>query len=163
MRLLTEPHADPMDRDAEFRRLFDTHYRTMVGIAVRIVHNGAEAEEVVQDAYADLYRRWTSVLHPAGYLRSAVVNGARRVVRRRLHRDELHQQIGGLQGANEEQQYLLDMLERLPERQRTALVLAYYGNFSRAEIAETLGCREGTAKSLVSRALHRLRKELGSD
>ena len=59
-----------------------------------------------------------------------------------------------------EQQYILDMLERLPERQRTALVLAYYGGFTRAEIAEALDCREGTAKSLVSRGLARLRKEL---
>ncbi len=146
-------------RDRDFRALFDEHAAAMVQLAYRIVHNDAEAEEVVQDAYVELYQRWPKVMNPSGYLRVAVVNRARRVVRRRLHRDELHQRIG-VNVPDTEHRYLLDLLIALPERERTALVLAYYGDFTRAEIADTLGCPEGTAKSLVHRGLRRLEKEL---
>lgn len=152
--------ATELQRDTDFRALFDQQYRPMVALALRIVHSQAEAEEVVQDAYADLYRRWSTVLNPVGYLRSTVVNGSRRVVRRRLHRDEINQRIGGLQSTDADDQYLLDVLATLPENQRTALTLAYFCDFTRAEIAEVLDCKEATARSLVHRALKSLRKEL---
>ena len=48
----------------------------------------------------------------------------------------------------------------LPERQRAALVLRYYGGLSLAETAEALGCAEGTVKSLTHKAIVRLRQSL---
>ncbi len=56
--------------------------------------------------------------------------------------------------------YAATLVDRLPERQRAVLVLRYFEGLSEAEIAETLSCRPGTVKSLASRALDRLRKEL---
>jgi DNA-directed RNA polymerase specialized sigma subunit len=47
---------------------------------------------------------------------------------------------------------------KLPDRQRSALVLRYYEGLTEAEIAEALGCRRGTVKSATSRALEQLRK-----
>jgi RNA polymerase sigma factor (sigma-70 family) len=53
---------------------------------------------------------------------------------------------------------LLNALAALPERQRVAVVLRYWGDWTEREIAASLGCRPGTVKSLVSRALDELRK-----
>jgi RNA polymerase sigma factor (sigma-70 family) len=53
-----------------------------------------------------------------------------------------------------------DVLFRLPYRQRAVLVLRYWGDWSEAEIADALGCRAGTVKTLASRGIARLRKEI---
>jgi RNA polymerase sigma factor (sigma-70 family) len=55
---------------------------------------------------------------------------------------------------------LADVVARLPYRQRVVIVGRYWGAWSEAEIAETLGCRPGTVKALAARALTRLRKEI---
>ena len=55
---------------------------------------------------------------------------------------------------------LLDALRRLSYRQRSVIVLRYWLDLSEAEIAETLGCRPGTVKSLHTRAIEHLRKEM---
>ena len=57
---------------------------------------------------------------------------------------------------------LLDAVARLPYRQRAVVVLRYYADFSERDIADALGCRPGTVKSLASRALDTLRQELPS-
>ena len=57
---------------------------------------------------------------------------------------------------------LLDVIDALPRRQKTVVVLRYYEDLTEAEIAAVLGCRPGTVKSLVARALTRMRKELDS-
>jgi RNA polymerase sigma factor (sigma-70 family) len=48
----------------------------------------------------------------------------------------------------------------LPYRQRAVVVLRYYADLSEVEIAEALGCRAGTVKSLASRAIARLQMEI---
>ena len=51
------------------------------------------------------------------------------------------------------------LLSDLPERQRAALVLRFYHDLPAAEVAEALGCRVGTVRSLVSRALATMRSD----
>jgi RNA polymerase sigma factor (sigma-70 family) len=53
------------------------------------------------------------------------------------------------------------VLRRLPDRQRMAVVLRFYEDLSEAEIAELLGCRPGTVKSLIHRGLAKVKKEIG--
>jgi RNA polymerase sigma factor (sigma-70 family) len=53
---------------------------------------------------------------------------------------------------------MFDVLATLPYRQRAALVLQFYEGLSQAEIADVLGCREGTVASLVHRGLTQLRR-----
>lgn len=55
---------------------------------------------------------------------------------------------------------MLSTVQKLPYRQRTVIVLRYWMDFSEAEIAEVLECRPGTVKSLASRALSKIRKEI---
>lgn len=61
----------------------------------------------------------------------------------------------------EERQFMRKALDALPEEQREAMVLRYYADLTVPEIAKALGCREGTVKSRLSRALGRLALVLG--
>ena len=68
-------------RDDAARRGFDAlyhaEYAAMVRLARRLVDSTERAEEIVQDAFAKVYDRWHRLDEPGGYLRTAVVNGAR--------------------------------------------------------------------------------------
>lgn len=55
---------------------------------------------------------------------------------------------------------LTDAIARLPFRQRAVIVLRYYADLTEADIANALECRPGTVKSLSSRALAALSKEI---
>ena len=73
--------------DAPVRPTFDELYRlrydALVRVAFVLVDTQHEAEEVVQDAFAALYARYQHVDNPDAYVRRAVLNGARQVLRRR--------------------------------------------------------------------------------
>lgn len=140
--------------------LMSEEYEPMIRLAFVLTRDQQLAEDVVQDALIEVQGRWSSLLNPGGYLRRAVVNGAMRQQRRRQRGQELERQAWARPEATPGHEYLVDALARLPKRHRTAVVLAYYGRYTSAEIAEFLGCRPGTAKSLVHRGLARLRKEL---
>mgnify|MGYP001813469800 CR=1 FL=1 len=141
--------------------LFVREYDAMIRLAYVLVRSQSDAEEIVQDAFLDVQRRWPSLLNPGGYLRSSVVNGARRMQRRGANRRRILDSVRHPSASTSgEPEYLLDVLAGLPERYRTAIVLAYYLDLSPNEIAEALGCRPGTAKSLVHRGLKRLRRDL---
>lgn len=146
-------------------QVFRREYEPLMRLAFVLTGNQHESEELVQDAFVDLQRRWDRVLNPAGYLRTVVANGAKRRGRRRSNRRQIiEQHRAGIAGDIADRPpydlYLTDALARLPDRHRIAIVLAYFGGFTSAEIAETLKCRPGTARSLVHRGLHLLAKEL---
>lgn len=130
----------------------------MIRLAFVLTRDQGIAEELVQEAYLEVHRRWDSLVNPGAYLRRIVVNSSRRQIARRRRRHEL--EVKSVWGAavSEPTEYLTDALNRLPERQRTAVVLAYYGRFSSVEIASAMECRPGTAKSLVHRGIAQLRK-----
>jgi RNA polymerase sigma factor (sigma-70 family) len=130
-----------------------------------LVDTDEQAEEVVQDAFAALYVRWHKVADREAYLRTSVLNGARgvlrrrRVLRRRAH--ELHVVDDSLSDTDSAQSdQVVDIVRRLPARQRAVVVLRYEMQLSEAEIAHTLGIPVGTVKSNLHRALARLRQEV---
>ena len=142
-----------------FDDLYRAEYRPMVRLARGLVDTTERAEEIVQDAFAKVYERWSRLDEPGGYLRTAVVNGARSELRKR----EVRRRIGLTRRAwppPAEQDYLIDALEALPPNQKTALVLRFYGDMSEKEIAEAMGVRPGTVKSATSRGLAALRKAI---
>ena len=128
----------------------------MVRLARGLVDVIESAEEIVQDAFAKVFERWDRLGSPGGYLRTAVVNGARSELRKR----EVRRRIGLVQPPQTpaEPDYLTDALKSLAPKRRTALVLRFYAGLSEREIAETMGVRPGTVKSLVSRGLTELRE-----
>jgi RNA polymerase sigma-70 factor (sigma-E family) len=150
--------------------LYRDHRLRLVRLAVLLVDDPGTAEDVVQEAFAGLHRHWAGLRDEAAalaYLRAAVVNGSRSVLRRRrTARDYVppHQvnarSAESLALLSAEHQAVVDALGTLPPRQREVLVLRYYGGLSEAEIAEATGISRGTVKSTASRALDAVQRAM---
>ncbi|MEU8888728.1 sigma-70 family RNA polymerase sigma factor [Streptomyces sp. NPDC048442] len=143
----------------------------MVRLALFLVDDLHTAEDVVQDAFAAVCRKYGTSLdglqNPGAYLHTAVVNAARSVLRRRRTARAYtppHQGHGPPVDEElllaEEHRQVLDALARLTHRQREVLVLRYWSELTEAQIAQTLGMSRGTVKSTASRALDALEKKL---
>jgi RNA polymerase sigma-70 factor (sigma-E family) len=153
--------APPAAGDHSFGVFYRGEYDQAVRLAWLLTGSRQVAEDVVQDAMAAVYGVFGRVESPSAYLRRAVVNTARSWHRdERRHRERatlLARERPALEAGDAE---LLDAIARLPYRQRVVVVARYWGGWSEAEIAQSLGCRPGTVKSLASRALNRLRPEV---
>ena len=153
----------PEDRDEAVAALFRTHHARLVAFARLLVDDTSTAEDVVQDAFASLHRRWGRLRDPEGalsYLRTAVANGARDTLRRRrtvrLHRPERPVEVASAEATavrRDEHRRALDGLTRLPARQREVLVLRYFFDLDEAQIAAELGVSRGSVKTHASRGL----------
>jgi RNA polymerase sigma-70 factor (sigma-E family) len=152
----------PVAREATLVVSFDDVYRresvAMVRLALLLVGSQEQAEEIVQDAFAQLFERWDRIDRPGAYLRTCVVNGCRRTHRRRRQDDRAAAGAPRLLPADLGANDMLDALAALPARRRAAVVLRYYEDLSEAEIADALGVRPGTVKSLLHRGLAQLRQ-----
>jgi RNA polymerase sigma-70 factor (sigma-E family) len=154
--------------------LYEAHAVGLIRLAVVMLGDRAAAEDVVQDAFCGLYRRWGQLAEPdkaLSYARAATLNGCRSELRHRLRAqrpggpvpaaaDAASAEEAALLG--EEHRQVLSALRRLPDRQREALVLRFYLDQTEPEIAESMGVSPGTVKSTTSRglaALGRLLKE----
>jgi RNA polymerase sigma-70 factor (sigma-E family) len=157
--------AEP-DRDTVVAELFLAHHRRLVGLAALLVDDRETAEDVVQDAFAGLYRRWRRLRDPNAavpYLNQAVVNGARdasrrgrrsgAALRRMVPRSEELDSAERSAVVHQEADRLWQAVTALPGRQREVLVLRYYLDQSEAEIAQTLAISRGSVKKHASRAL----------
>ncbi len=144
---------------AELDVLYRERWEPMVRVATMLLGNRAEAEEVVQEAFAALAPRWHGIDVPAAYLRRSVVNGATGVLRRR-RTAAAHPVDPPPPEAPDQLVELRDVLLALPERQRAVLVLRYVEGVGDDDIAEALGCRRATVRSLAARGLAAIREEL---
>jgi RNA polymerase sigma factor (sigma-70 family) len=159
--------------------LYAEHALGLVRLAVVVTGDRAAAEDIVQDAFLGLYRRWEQLpdmAAPLAYLRVSVMNGCRTMLRRRSRQgfwpgggpvgdlDETDLEGPGgpagqtesaeasvLQG--EEQRTVAAALRKLPRRQLEAVVLRYYLDLSVDETAQVMGVSSGTVKSATHRAL----------
>ena len=142
----------------------DAFYREqapgMVRLAFLLTGGSGAAEELVQEAFFQVHRRWESIERPGAYLRTAVVHGAASHRRRRdLELAKGYERRSeAIDGLAEPSDDLRAALARLPDRQRAAVVLRYYEDLPEAEIASLLGCRVPAVKSLLHRALQQLRE-----
>ncbi len=128
-----------------------------VRLAGLLTQDARVAEDLAQEAFTRVLPKWSQVENPNAYLRAAVVNACRSwQSRRHTERTKLPlvAQPGAIDFAFD---VLADAVAALPYRQRAALVLKFHIGLSEAEIADALGCRPGTVKSLTSRALAALR------
>ena len=144
-----------------FDTLYHREFAGLVRLAMVLVDNQELAEEVVQDAFAALYLRYRSVTSPLPYVRASVLNGSRKLLRRR----KVLVRISGQPKADDELIYnhMIDAIRRLPARQRSVIVLRYDLQLTDSEIAETLNVPVGTVKSTLHRAIARLRLEVSDD
>jgi len=156
-----EPDADQM-----VAQLYSIHYQPLVRLATLLVRDVATAEEVVQDAFVAMRGGWQRLgdtEKALAYLRQAVVNRSRSVLRHRTAAGSNPQQAlpdtpgaeGGAPGLLE-QDAARTALRGLPERQREAIVLRYYAGLSEGEIAAAMGISRGAVKSHTARGLSAL-------
>ncbi len=146
--------------------IYRSHRMSMVRLAILLVDDIASAEDVVQDAFAGLYRNWGQLRDTQaaiGYLRTAVVNGSRSMLRRRRTarayvppHNAAARSAESMAMLTTEHQSVITALAELAPRQREILVLRYYGGLSEAEIAAATGLSAGTVKSTASRAVAKL-------
>lgn len=164
--------ADRTVADPTFDELYQQLWWPMLRLATGLVDEVGVAEDVVQDAFAATYRRWGAIRDQraaAGYVRTAVVNGSRSVLRRRLTaRKHLHAVVDEPVDAADrsvlraaERDRVLQAMRTLPDRQREVLTLRYVAELSDADIAQATGLSEGGVRSASSRALAALRITLG--
>jgi RNA polymerase sigma factor (sigma-70 family) len=165
---------------ASVTALYAEHALGLVRLAAVMTNDRATAEDIVQDAFLGLYRRWdrlSDLTAPLAYLRVSVVNGCRTALRRRSRLglwpgagagdspDEVVPVAGfgppsGLTESaeasvllSEEQRAVAAALRKLPRRQFEAVVLRYYLDLSVEETAQVMGISPGTVKSATHRAL----------
>jgi RNA polymerase sigma factor (sigma-70 family) len=159
-----------------FAELYDRLGRTAYGLALRILRDESLAEDAVQEAFLVVWRTaarfvperakastWVLTL-----VHRRAVDLVRRQERRRAEPLESAPQAGG--AAADEQAWLRlrrervqTALARLPDPQREAIELAYYGGFTQAELADRLGEPLGTIKSRMFAGLARLRELLAEE
>ena len=142
-----------------FEELYAAQYAPMVRLAHALVDSRQRAEEVVQDAFAAVYERFDRLEHPTPYLRTCVLNGCRRAIRRRMLRRSREFAVVE-HGAELTYNHVLDAIRRLPHKQRSMIALRYDLQLTDAEIAATLDVPLGTVKSTIHRALATLREEI---
>ncbi len=146
-----------------FAEAYATQYDPLVRFAYVTTGDLGVAEDIVQDVFAELYRHMASVTTPEAWLRRAVANRSiswlRRVTvaRRYLARGIVNAHHDP---PNADDTAVRKALLKLKPRYRAAVFLRFYLDMSEADIAEALGCRPGTVKSILHRALIMLREDL---
>jgi RNA polymerase sigma-70 factor (sigma-E family) len=156
--------------DQAMVRLYRRNFTALVRLATFLVRDTATAEEVVQDAFINMHRGWHRLRdeeNALAYLRQAVVNRARSVLRHRVIVERnAPKAMPDLPSAEDgaismfERSAVIDALRDLPGRQREALILRYYADLSEAEIAAAMGISKGSVKSHTARGMMALRTAL---
>ncbi|MEU7741178.1 SigE family RNA polymerase sigma factor [Nonomuraea sp. NPDC049158] len=167
------PGGALIQKRVDVAAVFAEHHVGLVRLALVMVGDQATAEDVVQEAFARTHAGRGRLRDPdkaLAYVRSAVFNGCRSVMRRRatVFRRAVPYEppVWSAESAalvSEERREVLRALRGLPGRQREALTLRYYLDLSDQEIAETMGISGSTARSTIARGLAALGRALGED
>lgn len=147
--------------------------RALLGLAYVLTSDAHLAEDVVQSALAQAYRRWRVVgmaLSPDAYVRRIVVNVYLDWQRRRSSSETPRDRMWELTATSPDpsegvtsQDHLRWLLSQLPPRARTILALRYYADLDDSVIAEAMGISASTVRATASRALSVLRKMINAD
>ena len=163
---------------AQFERAYDEHHRSVYAAAFRVLGNGAQAEDVVQDVFLRLWRR-PRMFDPSrgelgGYLRMMARSRALDLWREAQAAGRAQDRLkivvaddgprpddlpGRMAELDDDRDVVRRALGSLPLPQREALVLAYFGGLTADEIARRVHIPLGTAKSRIRLGLDRLRAE----
>ena len=155
--------------------LYDRYGRPAYGLALRVLRDEALAEDAVQEAFMTIWRTAPRFLPERGkastwiltLVHRRAVDVVRREQRRRTDSLDAAPEPAGPDTPDEQAWLRLQRervqaaLRQLPDQQREALELAYYGGFTQSELAERLGQPIGTIKSRMFNGLARMRELLG--
>ncbi|MBY8881934.1 SigE family RNA polymerase sigma factor [Actinacidiphila acidipaludis] len=156
------------EAEAAFTAYVQERRASLYATAYHLTGDRYAAEDLLQSALFSTYRAWDRISDKAavgGYLRRTMTNLHISAWRRRklseYPTEELPETVGDTDemGGTELRAVLWQALARLPEQQRTMLVLRYYEGRTDPEIADILGISVGTVKSSIWRSLRRMRED----
>lgn len=179
---LVEPSRAP-SRDAELvqalatgdkralAELYDRHAATALGLALRILRDARDAEDIVHDVFLELWRRAATYRSDMASVRTWLLlmvrsrcfdrrSSAARRLTVPLGEDVIH--AASSDDTAPDRARVGALLDRLPKSQREAIFLGYFEGLSSTEIAARLDAPVGTVKSRVAAALATLRDALGA-
>lgn len=147
------------DAEAAFAEFFDVEFAGQFHRAVFLLRDRGAAEDVVHDAFVQVWRRWSDIAEPGPYLNRCVLNGCRDHSASRRRR-WTHDRTAHVEQHDATADELFDVLARLPFNQRCAVVLRFYVGMSIDEIAHAMDCPVGSVGPWIQRAKQQLLKEL---
>lgn len=149
--------------------LFDKHADMVYRIALNIVKNREEAQDIVMDTFATLIRQdcFNSSEHAKAWLIRTAENKSLNVIksariRRNIPLDELLENTLS-SPATEAEHDILDLVMRLPEKLRTTIYMYYYEDMPAADIASVLSISENTVYKRLERGRSLLKMDLEGD
>jgi RNA polymerase sigma-70 factor (sigma-E family) len=153
----------------DFDGFVRANWSTLMSIGVAVSGSRAEAEDLVQTALINAYKRWPRIRpeQALAYLRRSIVNA--QISRWRRHRGEFtvaeppERHEPDRSSAVDDRLTLLSLVRTLPTKQRAVLVLRYLCDLPDDEIAQTLNCSTATVRSQASRALATLRERQSAE
>jgi RNA polymerase sigma-70 factor (ECF subfamily) len=162
--------------EAAFHTVYASHAALVLGLAARVTRDRAAAEDIAQEVFTHLWTHPFSFDPARGSLRTwlavlahrRAVDWVRREEARRNVRPPAAEPDRGDETAEAAMRSVLSarvrkMLGELPETLRAPVLLAYYGGRTYREVAAELGIPEGTAKTRIRAALHRLAEALAAE
>lgn len=186
---VSEDVAEPVDHvgdllqriatgdEAAFARLYDLLSPRVFGLILRVLVDRAQGEEVLQEVFLEIWRSASRFAPNRGQGRSWVLTIAHRRAVDRVRAsqassdrdvragfrdlDVAHDGVSEQVELRVEAERVTAALRSLPEAQREALTLAYFGGYSQSEIAAMVGAPLGTIKTRMRDGLTRLRMEMG--
>ena len=163
--------------ESAFAELYDATSRRLHGLVLRVIRDPAQAEEVTQEVYVEVWRQsarfdpavgsalsWMMTIahrRAVDRVRSAEASSRRDTVYEQRQVEVDHDQTAETATANIEARRVRSALATLTGAQRGALELAYFGGYTHTEVAAMLGLPLGTAKTRIRDGLIRLRDTLG--
>lgn len=152
---------EPSSPRAEFGAHFEANYPRLVAQLCLITLNATQAQDLVQEAYARAWQRWSEIRElpdPAGWIRHMAVRGSNSRWRRVLAKFGLERSKGGAEPPTNDPQHraVLEALAEIPPYRRRVLVLADIAHAPLIEIAELEGLDIGVVEARLAFARREL-------
>lgn len=163
--------VDDAGGTSTFEQFFRDEYRRLLPVLRAVTGDRDLAEDLAQEALAKAQRDWEQVVtfdRPSAWLRRVAMNAMVNTWRRRRREAAAMERVGTAAGPVDvslelagDDDELWVHVRGLPDQQRWAVALHYVEDLPIAEVAEVLGCSEGTVKTHLSRARGTLGRQLG--
>jgi RNA polymerase sigma-70 factor (ECF subfamily) len=150
-------------REAAVHELYLAEYGRLAGWVGHLVDDRETARDIATEAFVRLLSRWTTVQEPRAWLYMTCTNLVRDMWRRQQRERKAYARMAepaGVTPAGDPS--VRDLVERLPDKMRTVVLLHYYADLSVHEIATLLGRADGTVKRTLFDARQRLQANLAA-
>ena len=158
--------ASLLRTDKEIMDIYNRQVDTVYRICFSFMKTRADTEDMVQETFLRLMSSGTvcqSEKHEKAWLIVTASNVCKDALRRSWRKHTSIEELPEIAQEGPELNPVLEAILALPRDQKTAVYMYYYEGYSSAEIAQALGCRQGTVRSRLSRARQALKKDLGGD